>query len=292
MRRRCYTFNQQCAAQSGGVRFTPCPRGDSGESMLKQLGILGQSAPNSNPAKDPAIHCVGISPKSDLPDAVDAVVRAGASAEEMRAVEDLAARHIAVIELLADAIDSREQFNPGSSMRVLDHAGRFADELGLTGTDRIALERGALLRDIGKLRVPNDVLLKHSLLSYDEWRLLQAHTVFGADLVTSVPGLGFVAPIARHHHENFDGTGYPEGLEGDRIPLLARVVKIIDVYCAMTSPRVYRATVASREEAFEHLTEERGKHFDPELLDLFTSKNIADEVSADSMAFAIRFERC
>jgi response regulator RpfG family c-di-GMP phosphodiesterase len=225
-----------------------------------------------------------------VPDGVDAVVRAGATPDELRAVEELAARHVAILELLAEAIDSREQFNPGSSVRVLDHAGRFADELGLDPADRVVFERGALLRDIGKLRVPNDVLLKHSVLTYDEWRLLQAHTVFGADLATSIPGLGFVAPISRHHHENFDGTGYPEGLEGHRIPLLARAVKIIDVYCAMTSPRVYRATVATRDEAFEHLTAERGKHFDPELVDVFIGKNVADEVPVDPMAHAVRVE--
>ncbi len=254
--------------------------------MLKRVGIVGGSAP----ASSVEIARVSVAGLADVPNAVDAIARAGASQDELRASDQLAERYAAVLALLADAIDSREQFNPGSSMRALDHAARFAEALGLGIDDRIALERGALLRDIGKLRVPNDVLLKHSLLTYDEWRLLQAHTVFGADLALSIPGLAYIAPISRHHHENFDGTGYPEGLEGARIPLLARAVKIIDVYCAMTSPRVYRASVATREEAFEHLTEERGKHFDPELVELFIGRDIADHVKPESMSFAIRVE--
>jgi putative two-component system response regulator len=257
--------------------------------MLTQLGILGGSAP-TQPSDPSGPRCVAVPSGSDIPDPIDAVIRAGATPTELRAAEQLGARHTAILELLADAIDSREQFNPGSATRILEHATRFAAALGLSAADRVTFERGALLRDIGKLRVPNDVLLKHSVLTYDEWRLLQAHTVFGSDLALAVPGLGFIAPIARHHHENFDGTGYPEGLEGKRIPLLARAVKIIDVYCAMTSPRVYRVTFATREEAFEHLKCEREKFFDPELVEVFLNKNVADEVSTDSMAFAIRIE--
>jgi putative two-component system response regulator len=255
--------------------------------MLKRVGFVGGEPPVPT-SEGAEVSRVALPEIDKVPDVIDAIASAGASDAELRASEQLAERFATVLGLLADAIDSREQFNPGSSMRVLHHGARFAEALGLNIDDRIMLERGALLRDVGKLRVPNDVLLKHSLLTYDEWRLLQAHTVFGAELAESVPGLGFIAPISRHHHENFDGTGYPEGLEGGDIPLLARVVKIIDVYCAMTSPRVYRTTVSTREEAFEHLTEEREKHFDPELVDLFIAQNVADDAQIDSMAFAIR----
>lgn len=258
--------------------------------MLRQIGVLGQAASMPGVSPSPNVRFVSIVHSADLPEGIDAVVRADASLEEFRMVENAAERHTAALELLADAIDSREQFNPGSSLRVLDHASRFATAMGLSADDRVAFERGALLRDIGKLRVPNDVLLKHSLLTYDEWRLLQAHTVFGSDLASSIPGLGFIAPIARHHHENFDGTGYPEGLEGEHIPLLARAVKIIDVYCAMTSPRVYRVSVASRDEAFEHLKSEREKFYDPELADLFLSQDVGDDVTVNPMAHAVKVE--
>jgi HD-GYP domain-containing protein (c-di-GMP phosphodiesterase class II) len=181
---------------------------------------------------------------------------------------------VALLMLLAEAVDCRESFKPKSSQRVVDHATRFAKAVKLDDDQRILLERGALLRDIGKLKIPNEVLLKNGLLTYDEWKLIQEHTNIGADLVKDIPGLAPLEDIIRCHHECFDGDGYPNKLEGDNIPYLARIVKIIDVYCAMTSPRAYRTGVASQEDALGHIKNEQGKHFDPDLVAVFLEKKI------------------
>lgn len=187
-----------------------------------------------------------------------------------------------ILYLLAEAIDCRESFKPKSSQRVVEHATRFALALGLDDEQRVVFERGALLRDIGKLRIQNEILLKDGLLTYDEWRLIQDHTTIGADLVKETPGLGSLEEIIRCHHESFDGDGYPAKLEGDNIPYLARALKIIDVYCAMTSRRAYRAGVASKEEALGHLESEKGKHFDPELVTVFLDKKIGGDTPQET----------
>lgn len=179
--------------------------------------------------------------------------------------------------LLAEAIDCRESFRPGSSQRVVEHATRFAQVLGLRSDEQITLERGALLRDIGKLKIPNEVLLKNGLLDYDEWNLIQAHTHIGADLVKNLDGFEDIENIVRRHHETWDGDGYPDKLEKEAIPFAARIIKIVDVYCAMTSPRPYREGMATKQQALDHLQNERGKHFDPELVDIFLENDLGGE---------------
>jgi response regulator RpfG family c-di-GMP phosphodiesterase len=182
-----------------------------------------------------------------------------------------------VLSLLARAIDVREGFADGSSERVRQHAIRFGHALRLDHDQLLALDCGALLRDVGKLSVPNSVLLKSGVLSYDEWLMLQRHPHLGAELLGSMPGLSSVIPIVKNHHECFDGDGYPDKLEGNAIPLLARMMKIVDVYCAMTSARHYRKTHCTHETAVAYLRSERGKHFDPALVDVFIESSIGWE---------------
>ena len=189
--------------------------------------------------------------------------------EEIEAAQTIAMRHAATLELLADALDARHAGSEGASRRVMDLSLRIGRRLGVSSDILIELARGALLRDIGKMRVPNSVLLKDGLLTYDEWYLIQNHTTLGAELAAATPGLADIAAIARSHHECFDGTGYPDKLEGRRIPQVARIVRLADVYVAMRSPRPYRTSVASNDEAIEHIREEREKHFDPEVVDAF-----------------------
>lgn len=191
------------------------------------------------------------------------------SLEDIEAAQTIATRHAATLEVLADALDARHVGSERASRRVMDLSFRIGRRLGMSDDILIELARGALLRDIGKMRVPNSVLLKDGLLSYDEWSLIQDHTSLGAQLAAATPGLEDIAAIARSHHECFDGTGYPDKLEGQRIPLAARIVRVADVYVAMRSPRPYRTSVASDDEAIEHIREEREKHFDPEVVDAF-----------------------
>ncbi len=179
-----------------------------------------------------------------------------------------------ILGLLADAIGCREGLPLGASERVREHAERFGKALGLSPGDQASLERGALLRDIGKIQIPNAVLLKQGILDYDEWVLLQGHSALGAALLEERGVLKDIIDIVHYHHECHDGDGYPDHLEGEAIPYLARIVKILDVYCAMTSPRHYRDTQSSTQEGIMHLLAERGKHFDPALIDVFVEAGI------------------
>lgn len=246
--------------------------------MLKRIAVIGEESGDVLVCDHEDVEVVAADP-GDLPQSADAIL-ASHDESALHAAVVFAQRHEAILHLLAEAIDCREQFQPGSSRRVVEHAARFAEAVGLSADERITLERGALLRDIGKLRIANDVLLKDSLLTYDEWKLIYSHPGIGADLVAETDGLVEIQDIVRFHHECWDGTGYPSELEGEAIPKLARMVKIIDVYCAMTSPRMYRDTVATKDQAFEHLCEERGKHFDPELADAFVDGDVGGEALA------------
>ena len=211
----------------------------------------------------------------DLPANITAIV---ADQESVKAAMDaacvLGARNEQMLQLLAEAVDCREGFLPGSSVRVMEHATRFAAALKLSPEDQLTLERGALARDIGKIHISNDVLLKEGVLSYDEWSLLQRHPHLGAEIVLQTSCLQDTADIVRNHHECYDGDGYPDGLEGEAIPYLARIMKILDVYCAMTSPRHYRKGHSSHEEAVDYLKSEQGKHFDAAMVDVFMDAGV------------------
>ncbi|MDZ4859573.1 MAG: HD domain-containing phosphohydrolase [Candidatus Hydrogenedentes bacterium] len=180
-----------------------------------------------------------------------------------------------LITLLAESIDSREDLPLGASARVMECASRFGQSLHLSPQEQLTLARGALLRDIGKLRIPNSLLLKQTILSHDEWEAVRAHTHRGGDLVKQTEGLRDIEDIVRYHHECWDGTGYPNGLEGNDIPRLAQIIRLVDVFCAMTAPRHYRKNVHSTKDALEHLRSESGKHFNAELVEAFLDGKIA-----------------
>ncbi len=202
----------------------------------------------------------GVSP----PNGAVAAGGGGAEAELVRVALTLGKEQDAVLHLLSDAVDAREGIHAGSGKRLQEHAVRMAQALNLSAADQCTLERGAIFHDIGKIAISNEVLLKKSVLDYDEWLLLQQHTDLGAELLE----------IVRCHHECWDGDGYPNKLEGEAIPYLARIMKLLDVYCAMTSPRHYRSTYASHAQAVEYLQSERGKHYDAALVDVFLSNDV------------------
>ncbi len=179
--------------------------------------------------------------------------------------------------LIADAIDCREGLKPGGARRMVRVAQYLGPELNLSPSEQWILEHACVLRDIGKIEIPNEILLKKSVLSYEEWVMLKSHSKLGADLLGKLGIFPELVPVISAHHESYDGDGYPLGLEGEQIPFLARVLKVIDVYCAMTSYRIYRSSIATKEEAIEHIKEERGKHFDPKVVDAFLRANIVEK---------------
>jgi len=247
--------------------------------MLTRLAVISESKKIDNSAvvaaEKEGVTLVPLKPSAKFPPGTAAALAmAKDSAASFKHAVAAAAQQQELLYLLADALDSREGLPLGSSRRVADHATRFAVALGLSRDDQLVLERAALLRDIGKNAVPNSVLLKEGLLDYDEWLFIQKHPHLGGEIAEKTGALRDIAEVISMHHESFDGDGYPDGLEGDAIPLLAKALKIIDVYCAMTSPRLYRKGYSSQEEALEYIRSEQGKHFDPNLVETFLAENV------------------
>lgn len=247
--------------------------------MLRRLAFIAEKETVDKAAAKAAetngVLLVPIRPEQAWPPGTAAAVAVDKDASAaITAALAAAAQQEELLFLLADSLDSREGLLPGSSRRVADHATRFAAALKLEPGEQVVLERAALLRDLGKIAIPNSVLLKEGLLSYEEWLQIQQHPHLAKDIADKTPALSDIADIIAMHHESFDGDGYPDGLEGNAIPRLARALKILDVYCAMTSPRHYRKGYSSQEDALDYVKSEQGKHFDPDLAEVFLSKKI------------------
>ncbi|MGC4042732.1 MAG: HD domain-containing protein [Armatimonas sp.] len=176
--------------------------------------------------------------------------------------------YLATIRSLALAIDAKDQYTHQHILRVQRYSLAIARELGIDGDELLGLETGALLHDIGKLGVPEYILLKPGKLTPDEFAQIKKHPEIGAAILDPVPFPWPVLPVVKYHHEKWDGTGYPEGLAGEEIPLTARILAVADVYDALTSSRSYRSAW-SHERALTVIREGVGTHFDPALVDAF-----------------------
>lgn len=195
--------------------------------------------------------------------------------------DHLAELYLATIKSLALAIDAKDQYTHQHILRVQTYSVAIAKQMGLEGIELEAVNTGALLHDIGKLGVPEYVLLKPGRLTDDEFDKIKKHPEIGAAILDPVEFPWPVLPVVRHHHEKFDGTGYPDGLAGEDIPLTARIMAVADVYDALTSTRSYRKGW-SHEKAKESIINDAGTHFDPLVVEAF--KVIIDNVVA-KMAF-------
>jgi len=174
-----------------------------------------------------------------------------------------------VIVSLALTVEARDAYTKGHCERLAQYATCVGNELGLSRDQLAALNRGAYLHDIGKIGIADSVLLKQSALSRAEFAIMREHAVIGERLCGSLQSLRLVRPIIRHHHERLDGSGYPDGLRGDDIPLLAQIVGIVDAYDAMTTTRPYRPA-GPAEHAFAELRAEVGAgRLRRDLVDLF-----------------------
>ena len=175
----------------------------------------------------------------------------------------------AILRSLALTIDARDPYTDGHCERLAKFAVALGRQLGLTKDELSALSRGGYLHDIGKIGIPDSILLKPTRLTPEEYELMKQHTLIGDRLCGELRSLRLVRGIVRHHHEVLDGTGYPDGLRGEQIPLLAQIVGIVDLFDAVTSSRPYR-TAQSREYAFSELRGEcaRGRR-NPQLVEPF-----------------------
>lgn len=182
--------------------------------------------------------------------------------------ERLEETFLETIIALANAVDARDSYTGDHSQRIADLSTRVGTEMMLPKDEIEALHWAGILHDIGKIGVPDQILNKEGSLTKKEWVTMKEHPVIGADIVAPVKHLARVSPIIRAHHEKYDGTGYPYGLEGDNIPLGSRILTVVDAYVAIRDKRVY-SEAHTHEEAIAELRRTSGTHFDPEIVDVF-----------------------
>jgi diguanylate cyclase (GGDEF)-like protein/putative nucleotidyltransferase with HDIG domain len=187
--------------------------------------------------------------------------------EEKRHVAEVADLHLRTIQALALAIDARDGTTFGHLRRVQVYARELARELGVPEDERRALDAGALLHDIGKLAVPEYIISKPGRLTPEEFEKMKVHPLVGAEILESVRFPDPVVPIVRSHHEKWNGTGYPDGLKGEAIPIGARIVAAVDCLDALASDRQYRRALPL-DEAMQQVMLESGKSFDPRVVEL------------------------
>ncbi len=182
------------------------------------------------------------------------------------------------VRSLAEAVDKRDKFTSGHSHRVQEIAMDIGRVMRLSDDEMEALEWGGLLHDIGKIGVPDSVLLKQERLTREERSIMNSHPVLGAEIIAPVKHLTAELPIIRHHHEWFNGSGYPDRLVADEIPRLARILHVADAFEAMTAARPYRMTPLTAEQALAELRKFGGIQFDPDVVDAFVKTKWAQGV--------------
>jgi diguanylate cyclase (GGDEF)-like protein/putative nucleotidyltransferase with HDIG domain len=185
--------------------------------------------------------------------------------EQQKHIVEMAELHLRTIETLALAIDAKDDTTAAHLRRVQVYASEIGKELGISDIEMRALEAAALLHDVGKLAVPEYIISKPGKLTPDEFEKMKVHPVVGAEILERVHFPYPVVPIVRSHHEKYDGTGYPDGLAGDDIPIGARILSVVDCLDALASNRQYRAALPL-EDAMEIVRNESGKSFDPRVV--------------------------
>jgi putative nucleotidyltransferase with HDIG domain len=181
---------------------------------------------------------------------------------------ELIAAYDATIAGWSRAMDLRDRETEGHTQRVTELTLKMAEKMGTSQKEQVQIRRGALLHDIGKLGVPDHILLKPGTLSEEEWAIMRQHPTHAFEMLSSIAYLRPALDIPYCHHEKWDGSGYPRGLQGEQIPLVARIFAIVDVWDALTSDRPYRKAW-STENVLEYIKEQSGHHFDPEVVDVF-----------------------
>ncbi len=181
---------------------------------------------------------------------------------------ELAIAYDATIEGWSRAMDLRDKETEGHTQRVTETTILLAQAMGISDKEILHIRRGALLHDIGKMGVPDHILLKPGKLTPEEWDIMRTHPVLAFEMLQPIRYLQHSLDIPYLHHERWDGSGYPRGLKGEAIPLAVRIFAVVDVYDALTSSRPYREAW-SKEKTLEYITERRGTEFDPQVVDAF-----------------------
>lgn len=185
-----------------------------------------------------------------------------------QAHSQLLSAYDATIEGWSRAMDLRDKETEGHTQRVTQLSEKLAKIAGIRQDELIQIRRGSLLHDIGKLGVPDSILLTPNKLTDGEWEVMRKHPQYAYEMILPIEYLRPALDIPYCHHEKWDGTGYPRGLKGEEIPLSARIFAIVDVWDALTSDRPYRAAW-DKQKTLQYINEQSGKHFDPHIVELF-----------------------
>ena len=221
-------------------------------------------------------HRSPIQPDDEWLDFLDALAGQAAIAIENIQINDglrranlsLSLAYDATIEGWSQAMDLRDKETEGHTRRVADLTVQIMQAFGMSDTEIVNARRGALLHDIGKLGVPDNVLLKPGALTEDEWKIMRQHPQYAYNMLAPIDYLNPALDIPYCHHEKWDGSGYPQGIAGEQIPFAARIFAIIDVWDALNSDRPYRPAWP-REKIITYIRDQSGKHFDPQVVDVF-----------------------
>ncbi len=189
-------------------------------------------------------------------------------------IAELSMAYDATIAGWSHAMDLRDEETQNHTLRVTEMTESLARRMGIGDAELVHIRRGGLLHDIGKMGVPDDILLKPDELTEEEWALMRQHPQFAHDMLAPIPYLRPAMDIPYCHHEKWDGTGYPRGLKGEQIPLAARIFAVVDVYDALTSDRPYRKAW-TQEKTLMHIREQSGTYFDPAVVDAFLASMAA-----------------
>jgi putative two-component system response regulator len=220
--------------------------------------------------------------RTELVARVRSLLRSKAHTDELERAES-------VLFALALSIEAKDPYTEGHCARLSDYAVRLGTRLGLSQENCTALRLAGIVHDIGKVGIPDSILLKPGPLNEDEWKIMKAHPVIGERICAPLKSFGLVLPIIRHHHEKFDGSGYPDGLQGQEIPFTARVLQIVDVYDALVTDRPYRRALPAAE-ALEIMKHEVEKGWwDPGIFYQFSGLTEVASARADIGSETITF---
>jgi HD-GYP domain-containing protein (c-di-GMP phosphodiesterase class II) len=182
--------------------------------------------------------------------------------------ESLERTFFETVEALANALEAKDQYTSNHARSITDMALDVGAALGMEGGDLKRLELGALFHDIGKIGIPSRILAKPGPLDDEEWRVIRTHPELGARILEPIDRLADVRPIVRHCHEHYDGSGYPDAIKADEIPIESRIILVVDAFDAMTTDRPYRKALPVAE-ACRRLVEAAGRQFDPKIVETF-----------------------
>jgi putative nucleotidyltransferase with HDIG domain len=185
-----------------------------------------------------------------------------------RIMEDLRDTYDLTLSGGGKALEYRDQETEGHSLRVTEMTVKLAERLGVSGSELEHIHRGALLHDIGKMAIPDVILLKEGKLTDSEWAVVKKHPVHAKNMLENIPFLEPALTIPYSHHERWDGSGYPDGLSRENIPFAARIFAVVDVWDALISDRPYREAW-KKEKTLDYLQEQSGKQFDPHIVEEF-----------------------